>query len=131
MLNNGAIVWRSKRQVTVTLSSVESEYMIVTEAAKELKWICQFLMELGYDVDDSATVLKSDNQGAIALAKNPIDHSRTKHIALHHHFIRDAIEDKIIWLEYIPTTETTADNLTKTLGRHQHVNCSHCMGMVS
>jgi hypothetical protein len=91
-------------------------------------------MELGYGVDDSATVLKCDNQGAIALAKNPDGHSRTKHIDLRHHdsdFIRDAIEDKIIWLEYIPTAEMTADSLTKALGRQKHVNCSRHMGMVN
>ena len=81
--------------------------MAVTEAVKELKWLRQFLKELGYGEDDSATVLKSDNQGPIALAKNPVSHSRVKYIDLHHHFIRDATEDKIIWLEYILTTEMT------------------------
>ena len=70
--------------------------MAITEAAKELKWMCQFLAELNYGDHKSATVLKSDNQGAIALAKNLVSHSRAKHIDLHHHFIRDAIEDNII-----------------------------------
>ena len=105
--------------------------MAVTEAAKELKWMRQFLKELGYGDDDLATVLKSDNQGVIALAKNPVSHSRAKHIDLRHHFIRDAIEDKIIWLEYIPTAEMTADSLMKALGRQKHVNCLSRMGMVN
>ena len=131
MLNHGAIAWRSRRQVTVALSTMEAEYMAITEAAKELKWMRQFLAELGCDDHRSATVLKSDNQGAIALAKNPVSHSRAKHIDLHHHFIRDAIEDEIIWLEYIPTVEMTVDSLTKALSRQKHVNCLNRMGMVT
>ena len=117
--------------MTVALSTMEAEYMAITEAAKELKWMRQFLTELGCDDHKSATVLKSDNQGAIALAKNPVSHSRAKHIDLRHHFIRDAIEDKIIWLEYIPTVRMTADSLTKALSRQKHVNCLNRMGMVT
>jgi len=130
ILNNGAIAWRSKRQVTVALSTMEAEYMAITEAAKELKWMCQFLAELEYGDHKSTTVLKCDNQGAIALAKNPVSHARAKHIDLRHHFIRDAIEDGIIGLEYIPTAEMTADSLTKALVRQKHVNCLRRMGMV-
>ena len=82
--------------MTVALSIMEAEYMAITEAAKELKWMRQFLAELSYDDHESATILKSDNQEAITSAKNSVSHSRAKHIDLRHHFIRDAIEDKII-----------------------------------
>ena len=82
--------------MTVTLSTMEVEYMAITEAAKELKWMCQFLAELDYDDHKSAMILKLYNQGVIALAKNPVSHLRAKYIDLYHHFIRDAIEDKII-----------------------------------
>ena len=78
----------------------------------------------------SVTELHSDNQSAIALAKNPMSHARAKHIDIHHHFIRDAIQDKIIWVQYIPTSEMTADSLTKALGREKHEKCTACMGMV-
>ena len=104
--------------------------MAITEAAKELKWMRQFLAELEYGDHKSTTVLKCDNQGAIALAKNPVSHSRAKHIDLRYHFIRDAIEDGIIAVEYIPTAEMTADSLTKALVRQKHVNCLRRMGMV-
>jgi hypothetical protein len=66
----------------------------------------QFLWELGVGDDKEATVLKTDNQGV----KNPVSHSRAKHIDLPHHFIRDALEDGIIWLEYVPTVDMTANN---------------------
>lgn len=129
MLNNGAIAWRSKRQVTVALSTTEAEYMALTEATKELKWMRQFLTELGQGPGKEATVLCTDNQGAIALAKNPVSHAKSKHIDIRHHFIRDAVMDKIIWLQYVPTEEMTADSLTKALSRQKHEKCAIGMGM--
>jgi hypothetical protein len=131
MLNNGAIAWRSQRQPTVALSTMEAEYMALTEATKELKWVRQLLLELGYTRKDSdaPTQLYSDNQSAIALAKNPVSHARAKHIDIRHHFIRDAIQDKVIWVQYIPTSEMTADSLTKALGREKHEKCAARMGM--
>lgn len=70
--------------------------------------------------------LFSDNQGAIALAKNPVSHEQVKHIDIRHHFIRGAIQDRIIWA---PTEEMTADSLTKVLGGEKHQKCISRMGM--
>lgn len=138
MLNNGAVAWKSRRQPTVALSTMESEYMALTEATKELKWIKTLLAELGYSkgnnensADESPTDLFSDNQSAIALAKNPVSHARAKHIDLRHHFVREAIQDKVIWVQYIPTAEMTADSLTKALGREKHEKCTARMGMTT
>ena len=103
--------------------------MALAEATKELKWMRQFLMELGQGPGKEATVLCTDNQGAIALAKNPVSHAKSKHIDIRHHFIRDAVMDKIIWLQYIPTEEMTADSLTKALSRQKHEKCAIGMGM--
>ena len=131
MLNNGAIAWKSRRQPTVALSTMESEYMALTDATKELVWVKSLLAELGYSNGKSndPTDLFSDNQGAIALAKNPVSHSRAKHIDIRHHFVREAIQDRIIWVQYIPTAEMTADSLTKALGREKHEKCTARMGM--
>ena len=132
MLNNGAVAWRSQRQPTVALSTMEAEYMALTEATKELKWIKTFLAELGCNgqsTDSTPTDLYSDNQSAIALAKNPVSHARAKHIDIRHHFVREAIQDQIIWVQYIPTAEMTADSLTKALGREKHEKCTARMGM--
>ena len=137
MLNNGAIAWKSRRQPTVALSTMEAEYMALTEATKESKWIQTLLAELGCSnnnnnsVDEPPTDLFSDNQSALALAKNPLSHARAKHIDLCHHFIREAIQDKIIWVQYIPTTEMTADSLTKAFGREKHEKCTARMGMTT
>ena len=96
MLNNGVIVWRSQRQSTVALSTMEVEYMALTEAIKELKWIRTFLAELGCNnaKPNVPIDLYSDNQSAIALAKNPVSHARAKHIDIRHHFIREAFRTK-------------------------------------
>ena len=61
-----------------------------------------------------------DNQSAIAIAKNPQFHDRTKHIEVRHHFIRDKIEQGELELEYIPTGEQVADVMTKALNREKH-----------
>jgi len=66
---------------------------------------------------DDAVLIHQDNQGAIALAKNPVFHQRTKHIDLRYHFIREKVEDKDINICYTPTSEMQADFLTKNLTR--------------
>ena len=104
--------------------------MALTEATKELKWIRILLVELGYsNNDEPPTDLFSDNQSAIALSHNPVSHARAKHIDIRHHFVREAIQDKVIWVQYIPTTEMTADSLTKALGCEKHEKCTAQMGM--
>ena len=110
--------------------------MALMEATKELKWIRTFLAELGYSngnntAEEPPTDLFSDNQSTIALMKNPVSHARVKHIDLRHHFIREAIQDKVIWVQYIPTTEMTADSLMKALGHEKHEKCTVRMGMTA
>src|SRR5271169_1234533 len=104
MLNNGAISWRSTLQATVALSTTESEYMALTEACKEVEWVRGLLKELRYgNHDQNPTTLSTDNQGALNLALNPVSHGRTKHIAIRHHYIREAIADKSVWIQHVPT----------------------------
>jgi hypothetical protein len=117
MLGEGSISWTSKRQPTVALSSCEAEYMAETQAAKEAIWLRRLLMELGYTTPDVQTVrIYADNQGAIALAKNPEYHARTKHIDTQWHFVREQAELGTIRLDYVPTDRQLADGFTKPLG---------------
>ena len=88
-VGSGAISWSSKRQPTVALSSTEAEYMGQTQATKEAIWLRRLLKELHAQDSIAATTIFGDNQGAIALAKNPQFHPRSKHIAIQHHFVRD------------------------------------------
>ena len=89
-IGSGAISWSSKRQPTVSLSTCEAEYIAETQATKEAIWLRSLLSQLLIDEEESsATIIFGDNQGAIALAKNPQFHARTKHIAIQHHFVRE------------------------------------------
>ena len=74
---------------------------------------------MGYG-SDKPTDLFTDNQSALALSKNPVSHARAKHIDMHHHFVCDAIQDNVVWVQHIPMEDMTADSLTKALGREKH-----------
>ena len=93
VLNEGCISWRSKKQRTVALSSTEAEYMALSEAIQETVWLKAFMSELGEEVSNGALTVFEDNQGAIALAKNPEFHKRTNHIDIRYHFVREKVED--------------------------------------
>lgn len=115
MLNGGCISWRSKKQRTVALSSTEAEYMALSEAIQEAVWLKAFLCELGEVASDQALTVYEDNQGAIALAKNPEFHKRTKHIDIRYHFVREKVEDGQVCLQYCPTQDMLADIMTKPI----------------
>ena len=85
--------------------------MAITEASKEMLWLKNFLVELGKTCVEHK--LFSDSQSAIHLAKNPMFHSRTKHIQLRYRFIRSLLEDGELTLEKIRGSENPADMLTK------------------
>jgi hypothetical protein len=129
-LGNGAVSWNSKLLPTPALSATEAEYMTATHAAKESLWLRQLLDQLGF-TQQQATVLRSDNQGAIALTKNPAHHQRTKHIDIKHHFIRDLVEEGKLVLHWCPTEDMTADVLTKPLMRVKHAKHCSSLGLVS
>lgn len=114
-LGGTAVSWSSKKQSTVALSSTEAEYQALTEAAKEAVWIRGFLKELGYQLN-APTRIYNDNTGAIALARDPVHHSRTKHIAIKHHFIRELLEKHVIVIKHMASEDMPADLLTKSLG---------------
>jgi hypothetical protein len=115
----GLVSWNSKRQTTVALSTAEAEYMSATQAVKEALWLKQLLTEIGF-TQSHPILIHSDNQGCIALTKNPAYHSRTKHIDIRHHFIRDSVEVGDIELQYCATDDMVADVLTKALARDKH-----------
>eukprot|EP00742_Colponemidia_sp_Colp-10_P002552 GILJ01002727.1.p2 GENE.GILJ01002727.1~~GILJ01002727.1.p2 ORF type:complete len:509 (+),score=47.37 GILJ01002727.1:627-2153(+) len=129
-IGGGTVCWNSKKQPTVALSSTEAEYMAASHAAREALWLKKLLDELGIKKQDSISIF-SDSQGAIALGKNPVNHSRTKHIDIQHHFIRDLIESNVIAMKYLQTEEMPADLLTKPLSKEKHEFCMKKLGLFS
>jgi hypothetical protein len=114
MFCGGPISWRSRKQRTVALSTTEAEYMAATDAVQEAIALRQLLEELQVRVD-GPTQLAEDNQGAIHLINNNAYHSRTKHIDIKYHFIRNHTNNKTINFTYIPTNNMIADIFTKPL----------------
>ena len=112
------ISWRSKRQAIVALPSTEAEYIAMSFATKEAIWLKRLLESLKVE-QPKPTKLFEDNQGAIILSKNPSNHSRTKHIDLNCHVIREVIHRKQIDVEYCESNKMLADILTKGLGKER------------
>lgn len=119
-LNGGAVTWKSSKQDTVADSTTEAEYIAASEAAKEAVWIKKFISELGVvPAIVEAIPVYCDNNGAIAQAKEPRSHQRSKHVLRRYHLIREIIGRKEIQIEKIPTERNLADPLTKGLAQNK------------
>uniref|UniRef100_A0AAV1VK26 Integrase catalytic domain-containing protein n=1 Tax=Peronospora matthiolae TaxID=2874970 RepID=A0AAV1VK26_9STRA len=129
MMSGGCISWKSQKQRTVALSSTEAEYMALSEATKEAVWLKVLLGELGEMTSDEAIKMYEDNQGSIALAKNPEFHKRTKHIDIRYHFVREKVESGEVVLEYCPTQDMLADMMTKPIAAVQFENIRDRLGI--
>jgi len=115
-VGSGPISWQAKRQPVVALSSCEAEYIGQSQATKEAIWLRELFKELEQP-QASATVIYCDNQGAMALARNPEHHNRSKHIDVAHHFQREKVADGTIDMKYVPTQKQVADGMTKALNK--------------
>ena len=112
------ISWSAKKQLIITLSSTESEYVALTHATKDIIWIYKLLNKLSFLYNyQPPTTLHCDNQGAIDLPKNSCFHARKKHIDVHFHFVRQAVDQNQNQIKYIPTNEMVVDIFTKLLGQ--------------
>ena len=116
-LGNNLVSWFSKKQNCVSLSTAEAEYIAAGSSCSQLVWMKQMLKE--YNVEQDVMTLYCDNMSAINISKNPVQHSRTKHIDIRHHYIRELVDDKVITLEHVATEEQVADIFTKALDANQ------------
>lgn len=123
------ISWRSKKLGGPSSSSTEAEYRAYLSASQEAQWLRKLTFDVHGEVPEKTKVW-SDNQGAIQLAKNPVFHSRTKHIGVHFNFTKDLITNKEISIAYMPTEEMIADIFTKALDREKHVKFTSMMGVL-
>jgi hypothetical protein len=128
-LFGGEISWMRKRQVVVALSTIEAEYMEATHAIKEAVWLQRFCSSIG--LVQQVVRIECDSQSTIFLAKNPTYHSKTKHIDIQYHFVRDIIEEKKVLLMKVDTLNNVADSLTKSMSTEKLSWCRGSMGIVA
>jgi hypothetical protein len=114
-LDKSLVSWQSLKQRVVALSSCETEYIAATIAATQAIWMARLLGEL-LGREPEVAELNVDSKSALALARNPVFHERSKHINLRYHFIRNCLAEGTVSATYINTVDQLADILTKALG---------------
>jgi hypothetical protein len=115
LFGKSLITWSSKKQASAALSSTESEYISLTSGTQEALWFQELLNEL--NIPQPTVKLYEDNQACINIAKNPQEYSRTRHIQVRYHFIRELIASGKIQVVYCPTADQLADLFTKGLSK--------------
>jgi hypothetical protein len=130
LMSGAAVTWMSKKQPVVALSSTEAEYYALSEAMKETIWIRHLMEEIDLTLNDP-TIVHQDNMSTIAIAVNPIQHQRVKHMDIKVHFLRDHLHKKDAVLMYCPTEDMVADILTKALPTKAHQKFTQLMGLRS
>ena len=128
LLGNGAVSWSSRKQSMVVLSSTESEYVSLCSACREAVWLGRVVSELSGSSDKSVTIYE-DNKSAMCIASNNITSSRSKHIDIKLHYVRELIENKAVNLEYCPSELNIADVFTKPLDRSKFVKFREMLGI--
>ncbi|PIL37704.1 hypothetical protein GSI_01398 [Ganoderma sinense ZZ0214-1] len=113
-LANCAFSWVSRAQKTIALSSTEAEYMAMSDCSRQVVWVHNLLAELGYHI--GRVPLSGDNQGSIHIGQNPVTESRSKHIDIRYHYIREVYDRGITDIFYVEGTNNPADIFTKNLG---------------
>ncbi|GJY59171.1 putative ribonuclease H-like domain-containing protein [Tanacetum coccineum] len=128
-LGNRLISWQCKKQTVVATSTTEAEYVAAASCCGQVLWIQNQLLDYGYNFMN--TVINIDNNSTICIIENPVQHSKTKHIEIRHHFIRDCNAKKLIQMVKIHTDYNVADLLTKGFdaGRFQYLVSS--IGMLN
>ena len=130
IMNGGAVSWKSSKQSVVAQSTTESEYVAASEAAKEAAWMKKFIDELGVvpSIQDPLEIF-CDNEGAIALAKEPRSHQRTRHIHRRFNYIRDEVASGDICIRKVHTDHNLADPFTKPLSQAKHEGHARGIGL--
>ena len=129
-LNGGAVSWKSSKQQIVADSTTEAEYIAASEAAKEAVWMKKFITELGIVPEiENPVPLYCDNTGAVAQAKEPRSHHKSKHILRLFHLVREIIERQDVIIERVGTKNNIADPFTKALPQQQFDRHLDCMGL--
>jgi hypothetical protein len=120
-LGSAMISWQSRKQSSISLNTVETEYIAACSTSCEAIWIQKLLTVLFY-LEMRATAILCDNKKCIKMIENHVFHNMSKHIEIRYHFIRDMVQRGALKIQYISTDEHVADMLNKPLS---HVKFQH------
>ncbi|GKA81211.1 hypothetical protein Tco_0787903 [Tanacetum coccineum] len=128
-LGEKLVSWSSKRQRSTAISITEAEYIAMSGCCAQILWMRSQLKDYGFEFNKIP--LYCDNKSAIALCCNNVQHSRSKHIDIRHHFIREQVENRVVELYFVETNYQLADILTKALPRERFEFLLPRLGMKS
>ncbi|GJU49777.1 retrovirus-related pol polyprotein from transposon TNT 1-94 [Tanacetum coccineum] len=128
-LGEKLVSWSSKKQRSTAISTVEAEYIAMSGCCAQILWMRSQLKDYGFEFNKIP--LYCDNKSAIALCCNNVQHSRSKHIDIRHHFIRVQVENRVVELYFMETNYQLADILTKALPRERFKFLIPRLGMKS
>jgi hypothetical protein len=129
LLNGAPVCWSSKLQTVVALSTCKAEYTALADAAREAVWLREILNFLGQDIGGDLQLL-CDNEAAVCLATGLALSSKTKHIAVRSHFIRNAVAHRVVTVSRVDTKENISDVLTKALPSDTLVKLRSMLGVL-
>ena len=122
------VSWASKKKHTVALSTAEAKYVAATLCCAQLLWLCQLVSD--YRLSYSDVPIICDNTSAINISKNPVQNARTKHREIRHHFLRDYVKKKVVFMNFISTNEQIIDIFIKALNREPFKAFHHQLGII-
>ena len=118
----------NKKQNSISISTVEAEYIAAGSCCTQLLWMQKLLK---YGIGQEHLTIYCDNTSAINISKNHVQHSRTKHIEIRHHFIQELVEDGALTLEFIHTDDQKANFFTKPLDSKRFEFLCQNIGVIS
>ena len=128
-LGNSLVSWLSKKQGSISLSTTEAKYIVASTCYTQLLWMIQTLANL--EVRYNAPIpIHCDNTSAISVSKNLVFHSKTKHIPIKYHFLREQVTNYVVSLHFIPSKDQIADIFTKLLAQDQFEYLRQKLGVI-
>jgi len=127
---HGIISYQSQKQPVIVLSTMEAEYIALSDTTKEAIFLAKLLCSLKIDMSNQPIPINIDSESALNHVKNNVKHSRTKHIDVRHHFIRQAYSNGQIALSHVPASGQIADILTKSLGPTKHTAALEMLNLI-
>ncbi|GKB82272.1 hypothetical protein Tco_0949167 [Tanacetum coccineum] len=110
------------------MSTTKAKYVVAAQASKEAVWLKMLLEEPGHEQEK--ITLFCDNESALYLARNPSFHSKTKHIRVQYHFVREQVEEGTVDMQKIHTDDNASDYMTKAINRDKFIWCRSLCGLV-